>query len=124
MKSPMVLLVSIWIFGVFVSIEGEEQVDLAILVDVPWTELRDFSAVLSALESKSSLRIHRFNLVEDVDWQVGHFMRSNKKPNDLTLLCTRAEPVEWRCILQVQLNSRKRLLERPCCSIGCTPGND
>ncbi len=99
----MVLLVSIWVFGIFVSIEGEEQGDLAILVDVPWTELRDFSAVLSALESKSSLRIHRFNLIEDVDWQVGHFMEATK--NQMILLCFVHVQSLWNGVVSCKFSS-------------------
>lgn len=67
------VVVLIMILICLAPLEGEDVLQMAIVVDAPWSELGDFSAVMSMVESDFegiAVRIQRFNLINDTDWQV------------------------------------------------------
>ncbi len=49
---------------------GDKSLNIAVVVDAPWTELEDFSEVLSSLEEKKAIEINKYNLQVESDWQV------------------------------------------------------
>ncbi len=66
--------------------------NLAVLVDVPWTELPDFTQVVSDLGTYDQpIDVHRFDLSDESNWQVTCF------PQGDVLSC------DWRIVLKISI---------------------
>ena len=106
--------------SIFGNRQGVNSWNLAIVVDAPWEELRDFSKAISKLESVEPIRVYRYNLLEEADWQV--CARCSKLQILSHLLeihaCCFAEALGRVAILYIPDNSWQRVLEWPLCK--CT----